>query len=290
MTDVISLNRVSKKFGRKVILDGLDLTIPRGSVTGLLGKNGAGKTTLLKCLLGLLPIDSGSVICLGESPGSLSAAAKQRIGYVPQVFSEPGWMTVADLLGYTGQFYSAWDSARVERLIADWELDPRCRVSKLSHGQKQRLAIIQAIGHAPEFLVLDEPVASLDPAARRRFIREVLQLNIEAGNTVIFSTHITSDLERAAGHVAFLSGGKVSFNGELDELKESVLRLHVESSELPAKLDLPGLIRVQRFTGGAVLAVRGLDARQVQVLEGLWKARIRIESLNLEEIFLELSQ
>src|SRR5208337_241154 len=226
---MLDLRGVSKSFAHKLVLKGVDLTLPAGSVAGLVGKNGAGKTTLLKCALGLQHPQRGDVRILGEPAWELSAAGKERLGYVPQKIDLYPWMKIRQITAYTGaSFYARWNKALVERLLREWELNPEDRVGPLSVGQTQKLAIILALGHEPDLLVLDEPAASLDPVARRQFLETLLDM--VGARTVLFSTHITSDLERVADRVAVLKDGKIAYSGELDALKDSVKRLRIQAA------------------------------------------------------------
>jgi ABC-2 type transport system ATP-binding protein len=197
-------------------------------VLGLLGTNGAGKTTLIKCALGLVRPQVGTAKLLGEDSWNLSAAAKMRIGYVPQVISLYPWMKVRHLVDYTSAFYPNWNRDLSARLVAQWTLPGEDRVGTLSVGQLQRLAIVLALGHEPELLILDEPAASLDPLARREFLQLIIDLAVPGQRTVLFSTHITSDLERVADRVAILKSGRIAWQGLLEELKEQT---HVNLEE-----------------------------------------------------------
>jgi ABC-2 type transport system ATP-binding protein len=279
-----------KRFGVREVLAGVNLSVPRGSVLGLLGKNGAGKTTMIKCALGLLRPNQGEISLLGEPSATLSPEAKARIGYVPQEIPLYPWMRVGHLLNYTSAFYPKWNEALVRQLIGDWEVDESQRVGKLSVGTRQKLAIILALAHEPDLLVLDEPAASLDPAGRRDFLKAVLEVSAEGNRTVIFSTHLTFDLERVADRVAILRGGRIAYDGELDALKESVKRLHLSaSSPLPAALDVPGAVRSVVEGKEALLSVRDVSPQLLEEIGRRYGATIRVEDLNLEDIFLEVS-
>ena len=219
---VITCRDVTKNFGETEVLKGINLEIPHGSIVGLLGTNGSGKSTLIKCLLGLLGISSGAATVCGEDPWDLSPETKNQLGYVPQLIKLYPWMRVSQVIAYTGVFYDDWDAEHCKTLMKQWELDGSKWIKTLSGGQLQRLAIILALGHKPSLLILDEPAASLDPVGRRSFLKSLLEGNAEGEQTVLFSTHITSDLERVASHVAFLEDGRVEFFGELEELKDRV--------------------------------------------------------------------
>lgn len=286
---VLELRAASKLYSGRAVLDRLDWQVPAGSVVGLLGKNGAGKTTLLRCALGLAKLDHGSVRTLGEDPWSFSAGVKQHIGYVPQTPQLYPWMLVRQILAYHGSFYEHWNPALVEQLARDWEIPLKQRAGTLSVGELQKLALVMALGHEPELLLLDEPVASLDPAARREFLKVVLEIAAGGNRTVVFSTHITSDLERVADRVAILQNGRIGFFGELGELKDRIKRLRLSSTNtLPERFDLPGILK-QRIEGKvALVTTREVTPELLGQIESQWHATIEVQDLNLEEIFLEL--
>ena len=216
----IELRGIVKSYGKKEVLTGLDLSTPKGSVLGLLGTNGSGKTTLIKCALGLIRPQSGTARLLGEPSWTLSGEAKARIGYVPQVVNLYPWMKVRHLIDYTAAFYSNWNHELVARLTKEWSIPVDDRVGPLSVGQLQKVAILLALGHEPELLLLDEPAASLDPLARRQFLQMIIDLAEPGKRTVLFSTHITSDLERVADRVAILKSGRIAWHGLIEDLKE----------------------------------------------------------------------
>ncbi len=287
--DVIRCEKLRKSFGKTEVLRGVDLVIPEGAVVGLLGTNGAGKSTLIKCLLGLLRITSGSATVLGEDPWYLSAAAKARLGYVPQAVRVYPWMKVRQVIDYTGAFYPQWDPQWCGELLQKWELDGSAWVRNLSGGELQRLGLILAMGHRPDLYVLDEPAASLDPIGRRSLLRSLLDATRDGVHTVLFSTHITSDLERVASHVAILGDGVIDFFGELDELKDSVKRIRVHgSADLPIDFAVPGSLRTEVAGKTAVVAVASVDDQLLDGIRNRWDVTVDVEDLNLEDIFLEL--
>jgi ABC-2 type transport system ATP-binding protein len=286
---VISARQVYRRFGPKQVLRGVDLDIPRGSVVGLLGQNASGKTTLIKCLLGLLRIDSGQLEVFGENSWWLTANAKARIGYVPQDIVLYDWMCVEQMIAYTAAFYPHWNEKLVERLTSTWQVPLYDRIGLLSAGQLQKLAILLAMGHEPDLLILDEPVAGLDPVARRDFLRAILEIAEDADRTVLFSTHITSDLERVASRAAILRDGRIVFHDELDVLKDTVKRLRITAPfDLPRDLSIRGALHMEVAGPTALVAVAGVTDRLITELRSSWNASVDIEHLSLEDIFLEM--
>jgi ABC-2 type transport system ATP-binding protein len=220
---VARLSSALKRFGDHSVIAGLDWHIAPGQVVGLLGRNGAGKSTLLECMLGLRELDGGGATLFGEDVANLSEATRARIGYVPQKTDLFGWLTPVQMLDYFKAMYPRWNDAKVEGLLSRWGFDARMRrqpIKNLSGGEQQRLAIIRALAHDPDLLVLDEPVSALDPVGRRDFLRELVDGVIERGTTVVFSTHILSDLERVAFDLAFLKDGRIVLQGQADTLLE----------------------------------------------------------------------
>jgi ABC-2 type transport system ATP-binding protein len=289
LSSVLKLDGVVKRYRDKPVLDGVDLSIPAGSVVGLLGKNGAGKTTLLKAALGLIKPDAGTAALLGEPAWSLSADAKARLGYVPQTVTLYPWMRVRQVIDYTAAFYPRWNMAFVWQLIRDWQLDADDKVGTLSVGTLQKLAIILALGSEPDLLVLDEPAASLDPAARRDFLKALLDIAVNGSRTIVFSTHITSDLERVADRVAILRAGRIAYHGELDALKDAVKRLHVTANKpLSPSFNVAGAMRLRVEGNEALVSVSSASDEVLESIRKDYDASVRVEDLNLEDIFLEM--
>ena len=285
----IDIQDLKKSYGSRAVLTGVDLEVPPGAVVGLMGTNGAGKSTLIKCLLNLLHPDSGTAQLFGCDSRNLSPAVKEQLGYVPQVVYLYPWMKVRYVIGYTASFYAQWDHAWSDELVRRWHVPLDTRVSALSTGQLQTLALVLALGHKPELLILDEPVASLDPIARREFLRSLLELVADGSRSVLFSTHISSDLERVATHVAILRGGRIGYFSELDELKDRVKRLRVQSiNRLPADFSIPGSLHTEVDGSNALAAVADVTPELLELLHRRWDAEVRVEDLNLEEIFVEL--
>lgn len=286
---VLELTHLGKSFGSKEILKDIDLSIYRGRVVGLLGKNGAGKTTLIKCLMGLLKLTSGTARLFGEDPWDLSGDTKARIGYVPQMVDLYDWMRVRHMIAYIAAFYPKWNHPLTTSLVSQWELNPEDSIGKLSEGQRQKLALILAMGHEPDFLVLDEPAASLDPQARRQFLSAVIDIASNENRTVLLSTHLTSDLERVASDIVLLKAGQVDFAGSMDELKETIKILRLTSERrLPARFDFPGVLSCETSSREALLTVRGVSPDLIRELETLYSADIEVRDLNLEDIFVEV--
>lgn len=226
----LAADGLSKRYGSQTVLDNVRLQVEPGAVLGLIGRNGAGKSTLIRALLGLIEPDSGSAWVFGQPALRMDDAAKARLSYVPQQPEALAWLTVGDMLDFVGQHYPRWDAGYVNDTLTRWQLPKDKLLGKLSPGERQRVAIIRSLASQPQLLVLDEPAAALDPVARRELLREIALRAGQSGTTVLFSTHIVSDLERVASHVALMHAGKLLLHSELDALKEQHVRLHVPAS------------------------------------------------------------
>jgi ABC-2 type transport system ATP-binding protein len=287
----VLLSSVSKHFGSQRVLDGLDWEVAPGQVVGLLGRNGAGKSTLLECLLGLRELDGGRVRLFGEDCATLSEAARARIGYVPQKSDLFDWLTPNQLLDYFRAMYPRWNAAKVEGLLSRWGFDAAMRdkqIRKMSGGEQQRLAIVRALAHDPDLLILDEPVSALDPVGRREFLRELVDDVIERGTTVVFSTHILTDLERVAFDLAFLRDGKIALQGQTDALLDGARRILMPAALLPERR-FDGEVRRQRDGGMASVIVQGQgDGAGIGRLAA--EPGVRVERLTLEDLFIEVTK
>ena len=256
-TGLVTARGLRKRFGRRVVLDGLDLTIQPGEAIGLLGANGAGKTTLLKALLGLLPMDAGRCSVLGESSATLSPAARARIAYVPQTPGQFPWLSGKAMLRYVAAFYPAFDWNYVQDLASRWKLALRTPIGALSPGQQQRLSIVRALATRPDILVLDEPIASLDPATRLAVIDELMSERVRRPVTILFSSHLIGDLERLCSKFAILVSGKIAVMDTVAWFK-SLVRVGLEGDE-------PALF--QATIPGAALIRKVADGRRIAIIE-----------------------
>lgn len=214
------------------VLRGFNLELQPGTITGMLGRNGSGKTTAMEVALGLTSAGrEGRVTMFGEGrpPPHWPREISNRVGYVPQHFSAFGWMKVDACLALVGAHYDHWDHDLIDRLRCEWRLKNQ-RVNELGPGDRQKLAVLLAIGHRPSLLVLDEPVSSLDPSARRDFLASLVELNADRGQTVLLASHIASDIERIASHIAILHQGRIACHAALDEIRERVGVATLDSS------------------------------------------------------------
>jgi ABC-2 type transport system ATP-binding protein len=270
-------------------LDSLSLAIEPGEVVGLLGRNGAGKTTLLHCLLGLLHPASGEVEVFGLDPRVSPLAVKRRLGHVSEHDLLPPGRKVDELLRFHADLFTDWDPALCDDLVQRFDLNRRARIRQLSKGQVRQVSLVCAMAHRPELLLLDEPAGGLDPAARREVLQAAIELLVESGTTVLFSSHYMNDVERLAHRVVMLHEGKLLLDDELDALREGCA-LAVLPAELAPRIEqMPSCLRV-RPQGEVVHAAMAAGPEEAQALLGehLDLPDVRCNSLNLEDLFVEL--
>jgi ABC-2 type transport system ATP-binding protein len=212
---------LGKRYGSKWALRECAIEIPSGSVTALVGPNGAGKTTLLQLAVGLVRPSAGSVRVLGRSPRADASDVLPRVGFVAQDHPLHRGFTVAETLKLGRKLNPSWDATVARERVERLRLPLRQKIAKLSGGQQAQVALTLALAKRPELLLLDEPVASLDPLARREFLQSVMEAVAETGMTVLLSSHIVADLQRVCDHLVILSHGHTQLVGPIEEILSS---------------------------------------------------------------------
>jgi len=223
---VLTTSALSKRYGHRLALADCTLSIPAGQIVGLVGPNGAGKTTLLHMAIGMLEPTSGTIEVLGGRPAS-GPAQLAKVGFVAQDAPVYAGFTVADHLRFGAHMNPGWDAALARDRIDVLGLDPRQRAGKLSGGQRAQLALTLALAKRPELLILDEPIASLDPLARSEFLRRLAEHTASRQFSVVMSSHLVSDLERICDYLIVLVASRVQLAGPVAEL----LAAHQQSLE-----------------------------------------------------------
>ena len=277
MSPILQAHALGKRYGRRPALVECTLEIPPGHVVGLVGPNGAGKSTLLKLACGMLAPTSGRIEVLGAAPAS-GPAQLARVGYVAQDTPVYAGLTVADHLKFGAAMNPRWDAELARTRIEQLGLDPRQKAGRLSGGQRAQLALTVAVAKRPELLLLDEPVASLDPLARRGFLRHLMESVADNGTSVILSSHLVSDLERVCDYLVVLVSSRVRLTGETEELLATHHRIvctRRETAELPAGLHVVAATHTERQS---TFIVRG----PAEPPTGDWA----VESLDLEDLVL----
>lgn len=303
MTYAIEACGLSKVYGEKRALDGVDLAVPDGSVFGFLGPNGAGKTTTLRILTGLARPTSGTATVFGRDVTRATNEVRTDIGFLPDVPGYYGWMTAREFLGFAGRLFGLHGTELDRRVDALLDLagltGVKQRIGGYSRGMKQRLGVAQALINAPQLLMLDEPTSALDPIGRK----EVLDMIASLGGrtTVFFSTHILSDVERVCDTVAILHEGRVVTQSTISELKARyggarlLIEVTAQAEDLAAEFRAqPWVAEVHRVENGTLsVTAKDLAAAHVEVpaavaRRGLGLVRLEAGEISLEEVFVDL--
>jgi len=291
--NAIEIRGLTKRYGEVEALSGVDLTVPRGSVTALLGMNGAGKTTLIRSVMGMLTPDAGGGTILGYSmgPGYPLPELKARIGYVGERPSLYEQLSGQEVLDFVRRLHRRWDTQTVGRYLDLFKLPMGRKVRGYSTGMRSQLALTLAMGGSPDLLVLDEPTVGLDPYHRNQYLQILLADAVEAGRTIFLTTHDLHQIERLADCVVILDQGRVKISASLDSLKEQTKRIRVafgttDQAEV-AVADLKGVMRMRIEGRNRLLTIYGDPEMAVSTL----RARPGFEGLqsyelSLEEIFL----
>ncbi|GAA2326278.1 ABC transporter ATP-binding protein [Dactylosporangium salmoneum] len=255
MTPVIETAQLSKRYRHKTALADCTIAVPAGRIVGLVGPNGAGKSTLLSLTCGLLAPTSGRIEVLGGRPAA-GAAQLARVGFVAQDAPVYAGLSVADHLRLGARLNPRWDAALANRRIDRLGLDPAQKAGRLSGGQRAQLALTVAAAKRGELLILDEPVASLDPIARRAFLHDLLEFVAELGVSVVLSSHLLGDLAQVCDHLIVLAGGRVQVAGDVADLLAVHHRLTGDGAALDALPAGARVVHTERTTLGGHAIVR----------------------------------
>lgn len=262
------------------VLSDVNLHLPIGAVLGLVGRNGAGKSTLLRCLVGLGAPSGGECQLLGQAALALQDAQRERLGYVAQT---PDLFDRLDAVGHfhsLGRLYAGWDDRRALALATQLNLPLGVKAAQLSLGDQQKLSLVLALGHDPDLLILDEPMASLDPLSRRDVMRALFErAPHRPDRSIVISSHLLTDLERVVTHVAFLRDGHLQLMGAWDDLADRVRRMTLSADDLAA-LPPQALLRTGASPSSATNLV---DTRRAPWLAAHGHA------LGLEDLFVALN-
>src|SRR5882672_10474569 len=283
---VIQIAGVTRRFGSKLALDHVSLTIPRGVVFGLVGENGAGKTTLIKHILGLLKAQSGTVRVFGLDPVADPVGVLGRVGYLSEQRDLPLWMRVDELLRYTRAFYPKWDAAYAEQLRRQFSLDPASKIKSLSRGECAKAGLLLALAHRPELLLLDEPSSGLDPVVRRDILEAIIRTVADEGRTVLFSSHLLDEIERVSDRLAMMVNGRFVLSGPLDEIKAGHHQLTLRFESVQARP--PALAGALSVSGAGHEWTAICNGERAQLTEAAGKLGAHIvaeRSPSLDEIF-----
>jgi ABC-2 type transport system ATP-binding protein len=284
---IVEIKDLTKRFDKKTTLDSVNLDIFPSRIIGLLGPNGCGKSTLIRHIVGLYLPTSGSCSTFGCDAGKLGPRELSRIGYVHQESELLDWMTVGQMIGYVSAHYPNWNKDLGNRYLSDFGIMIKDHVGSLSPGQRQKLAILLAIGHEPDLLILDEPASALDPIARAQFLELLLKIIQMDKKTILITSHILTDVEKVIDHVIIMKGGRIVVDQGLDDLRERYLRVRLTGIDipLPERLPFETVLSCHRDSHQAILTLDSKYFESTKCNVNLSNYQIESQNLPLEDIY-----
>jgi ABC-2 type transport system ATP-binding protein len=289
--NVITVENLVKYFDGRCVLDGINLNVPQGCIYGLLGRNGVGKTTIIRILLGLEAPTRGRTLLLDTDSGELSAQIHSRIGYVAEGHNLIQNYKVGRVIAICKGLSMNWNDKFFEQLIEKFRLPTDRKVKELSIGMRAQLNLALALAIDPELLIFDDPTLGLDTLARRQFLELAIDLIQRQGRTILFSSHILSDVERIADRIGIITAGKLVVDCPLEELKERVKKLQVIFPEAaPQNLYLQEIVNQQIDGREMVITVANWNERKQTVLNTFKPASCTEIPMSLEDIFIECTR
>lgn len=281
----IKIEGLHFSYGKKHVLKGVDLEVPKGSIFGFLGRNGAGKTTTIKTLLGLQKPQAGKCLVGGLDSVTDTLEVRRRIGFMAEDQQMYGWMTVSRIIRWVAGFYSNWDDKFADELAEVLSLPKDVKVKALSKGQNSSLALLLALGHKPDIVILDDPTLGLDPIARKDFLRHVIDLLQSQGVTVFFSSHLLYEIEPVADHIAILDQGAIVKSSKTEQLRESVRKFTMTPSPGAKFAEMPGVLDAMKVGDNVSIAIEDCDQSRRARLAEMSVNGMTETALNLDEIF-----
>jgi len=294
---VIELQGLTRYFGATCAVRDVTLSVPSGCVIGFLGRNGSGKTTTLRMLLGLLTPTRGSATLLGYPSEDLPPEARARVGYLSEGHPVYGWMRISAVAAFQARFYPKWSQDVFRRVIDHFQLSPKAFAGKLSRGQRAGLALALTLATEPDLLILDDPALGLDPVARSLLLEAMIHFTRKEGRTILFSSHLLSDVERVADRIAVLDSQVLRADCSLEAFREHVRQFALyfpatektssgTSTALSPLPQVPGLLAATREEGHVLVTLVQRNGNALKALEAFGAERIEEVPLGLEDAFI----
>ncbi|MEA2572386.1 MAG: type transport system ATP-binding protein [Acidobacteriota bacterium] len=276
MTNVIEVEALTVRYGKRTAVERASLAIPAGSVYALLGRNGAGKSSLVRCLLGQQKPSEGHVTLFGRDVWRDREELMQRVGIVSEEADAPPDMRVSSIAKFCARLYREWQQSAFDSRLERWEITPSARFGNLSKGQKKQVSLALALSMTPELIVLDDPTLGLDVVARKSLFEEVIGELAERGITVFLTTHDLAGIETLADRIAIMKNGRVVLEEELETLKSRFRRIRTTTAAEPE-----GVVTSRKWGSGAEAIVSNYDEAAAERF-----AAAEVAALSLEEIFI----
>lgn len=284
---VIETRGLTRYFGNRKAVDGLTMSVPRGSVFAFLGRNGSGKTTTIRMLLGLMEPTRGSSRILGQDSQHLTRDVRARVGYISESHSLYEWMTVRGCGEYQSRFYPRWNKQIFDSIVGHFHLDPLAKAGHLSRGERAGLSLAITLAPEPELLILDDPALGLDPVARRSLLESMIYVTRGTDRTILFSSHLLEDVERVADYIGILDRSVLRACCSIETFRSRVqqfLLRYSATSNPPAELpQLRGLLHVRRSKKELRLTIATPEEATMGNLHSMGAASIEIVPVSFNE-------
>jgi len=288
---VITIDNLTKFYDGRAVLDGINLSIPKGCIYGLLGRNGTGKTTLIRILLGQESPTRGTTGIFGTDSAALTAAQRGRIGYVAEAHNLIQNYKVSRLARLCKSLSANWNEDFFSHLIQKFNLPLDRKIKELSMGMRAQLNLTLAMSIEPEILILDDPTLGLDTVARRQFLELAVELIQQDHRTILFSSHILSDVERVADRVGMLIGGRLVVNCPLEDIKNRVKKLRlIFPGVAPKNLHMTDIINQQHSGRELTITVANLNDEKKAIINTFKPSSCTEQPMSLEDIFIECTK
>ena len=287
MSDAIVIERLTKHYGTRRVVDSVNLRIPSGCVYGLLGRNGAGKSTLIKMLMGMVHQDSGLATLLGNDTRTLTPETRARVAYLAEGHPLYRWMSVGEAVRFTRGFYTVWHGQYLDEILDYFAISRSAKIGRLSNGQRAQVSLALALAPDPELLILDDPTLGIDTVVRRELLESIIHLIQRSGRTILFSSHILGDVERVADRVGVMSGGVLRADCPTEHFTRSLKRVVLEFvGSVPRFPATAGLVNQRQIGGKLELIFVDYSEAHAELCEGLGPVNIEVLDMNLEDAFI----
>lgn len=285
---ILEINDLRKVYDSFVLQD-ISFDLPKGYIMGLIGQNGAGKTTTIKLLMNIIKADSGQVRIFGQNYNESETDIKNRIGYVGEEQNYYDEMSVVWTERFFANFYTDWNSLKFYQLLELFNVNKSKKIKELSKGMKVKLSIALALAHSPDLLILDEPTSALDPIVRREILDVLLDFIQDESKSVLFSSHITEDIEKIADYVTYIDNGKIILSEEKEKIKNDWKKIHFKSETEIGDIK-NYIICKQENPFGVSGIIKNYTQYESDLQKLITKGAVKIENLSLDDILVAIAK